>query len=99
MRSDSHDDVARDDEPRGPRAEGPARRFDDKDGRWWEVTWRPPEADASPVPYGRYAFRAADGSEEYSLPASSPSGERLGRMTLADVRQLLALARSSLLDG
>ena len=97
MRSEGHDDVARDEEPRVP--EGPARRFDDKDGRWWEGAWLPSAGDASREPHGRYRFRAADGAEEYSLPASSPAGDRLARMTLADVRQLLALARSNPLDG
>ena len=99
MRSDSHDDVAREGEPGAPRSGGTARRFEDKDGRWWDVTWHPGEAAAPQEPHGRYAFRAVDGSEAHSLPASSPAGDRLGRMTLADVRQLLALARSNLLDG
>lgn len=98
MRSESHDDVARDGEADGTRTDGPGRRFDDKDGRWWEGTWQPPAGDSSREPHGRYVFRAADGTEEYSLPASSPAGDRLARMTLGDVRQLLALARSYLLD-
>ena len=98
MRSESHDDVARQDEPRA-RSGRPSRRFDDKDGRLWDGTWLPPGGDTEGEPHGRYLFRAADGSEEYSLPASSPAGDRLARMMLADVRQLLALARSNLLDG
>ena len=101
MRSDSHDDVAHDEggPGRGQQSEPLSRRFEDRDGTQWVVTWRRPAGGQADEPHGTYVFlRSTGGSEEYTLAASSPAGGRLAQMSLADVRQLLALARASLLE-
>ncbi|HWE41924.1 MAG TPA: hypothetical protein VG432_05425 [Gemmatimonadaceae bacterium] len=72
-----------------------SRRFDDKKGQWWAVSWR----DAEPA-RGRsagYVFRAADGDEELFLEGGPGAGpDRLAQMSLGDVRQILSVARSGL---
>jgi hypothetical protein len=72
-----------------------SRRFDDKKGQWWEVSWR--DADPAGQRAAGYAFRAADGDEELFLEAGPGAGpERLTQMSLGDVRQILSVARSGL---
>lgn len=71
------------------------RRFDDKQGQWWIVTWRGPDA-ASRRPAG-YVFRATENDEELFLEAGPGAGpDRLAQMSLGDVRQILSVARSGL---
>ena len=70
------------------------RRFDDKRGRWWTVTWR--DADATHQTAG-YLFNAVDADEELFLEGAPGAGpEKLERMSLGDVRQILSVARSGL---
>ncbi len=72
-----------------------SRRFDDKKGQWWQVSWR----DAEPVANraAGYVFRPADGDDELFLEAGPGAGpERLAQMSLGDVRQILSVARSGL---
>ena len=72
-----------------------SRRFDDKKGQWWQVSWR----DAEPAAQrgAGYVFRAADGDEELFLEAGPGAGpDRLTQMSLGDVRQILSVARSGL---
>lgn len=72
-----------------------SRRFDDKKGQWWHVSWRDGEP-ASQQPPG-YVFRAADGGEELFLEGGPGAGpESLSQMSLGDVRQILSVARSGL---
>ena len=72
-----------------------SRRFDDKQGNWWYVTWRD-AAPESAQPAG-YAFRSADGEEELFLEAGpGASAESLARLSLGDVRQILSVAKSGL---
>jgi hypothetical protein len=72
-----------------------SRRFDDKKGQWWQVSWRAAEPAAQRG--AGYVFRAADGDEEIYLVAGAGAGpERLAQMSLGDVRQILSVARSGL---
>jgi hypothetical protein len=78
----------------GP-GKGAPRRFDDKKGQWWQVSWRDAEPATSSA--AGYVFRPADGDEELFLeagPGASP--ESLSQMSLGDVRQILSVARSGL---
>jgi hypothetical protein len=80
----------------GP-GKGAPRRFDDKKGQWWEVSWRDAELAANRA--AGYVFRPADGEEDEELfleagPGAGP--ERLVQMSLGDVRQILSVARSGL---
>jgi hypothetical protein len=78
----------------GPSKQG-ARRFDDKQGRWWHVSWRDAEP-AAQRPAG-YVFRPTDGDEELFLEGGPGAGpESLNQMSLGDVRQILSVARSGL---
>jgi hypothetical protein len=94
MFNDSHDEVAS--EAGAPREGGdePHRRFADPDGRVWEVSWRRSETGGP-----SYLFRAVDGGAEHHVAAGSRSGDRLAAMNLADVRQLLAIARADSADA
>ena len=77
------------DEPAKPSG----RRFDDKKGRWWILTWRPASGDA---PAG-YLFRAEDGGDEVFMPGTEAMDARaVERISLGDARQLLWMARSGL---
>ena len=72
-----------------------SRRFDDKKGQWWQVSWRDAEPAAQRA--AGYVFRAAEGEEELFLEAGPGAGpERLSQMSLGDVRQILSVARSGL---
>ena len=74
---------------------GAPRRFDDKKGQWWQVSWRDAEPAAN-QPAG-YVFRPAEGDEELFLEAGPGAGpESLAQMSLGDVRQILSVARSGL---
>ena len=71
-----------------------ARRFDDKRGQWWTVQWR--DADAT-NPASGYLFKAVEGDDELFLEGAPGAGpEKLARMSLGDVRQILSVARSGL---
>lgn len=71
-----------------------ARRFDDKQGRWWTVVWR--DADAT-NPVAGYVFTAVDSEEQLFLEGAPGAGAgALRRMSLGDVRQILSVARSGL---
>jgi hypothetical protein len=71
------------------------RRFDDKQGRWWTVTWRDKDATH---PAAGYLFKAVDADEELFLEGAPGAGpEKLARMSLGDVRQILSVARSGLI--
>jgi hypothetical protein len=70
------------------------RRFDDKQGRWWTVQWRAADA-VNPV--AGYVFKAIEGDDELFLEGAPGAGaDKLARMSLGDVRQLLSVARSGL---
>ena len=72
-----------------------SRRFDDKKGQWWHVSWR--EAEPASNRAAGYVFHPADGDEELFLEAGPGAGpERLSQMSLGDVRQILSVARSGL---
>ena len=71
------------------------RRFADKTGQWWQVSWRDAEPAANRA--SGYVFRREDGEEELFLeagPGAAP--ESLAQMSLGDVRQILSVARSGL---
>ena len=70
------------------------RRFDDKKGRWWLLSWRPATPDAP----GGYLFRAEDGLDEVFFPSETEQDARaIERRSLGDARQLLWKARSGVL--
>jgi len=72
-----------------------SRRFDDKKGRWWQVSWR--DAEPASQKAAGYVFRAVEADEELFLEAGPGAGpERLAQMSLGDVRQILSVARSGL---
>ena len=72
-----------------------SRRFDDKKGQWWQVSWRDAEPGAQRG--ACYVFRPVDGEEELYLEAGPGAGpESLAQMSLGDVRQILSVARSGL---
>lgn len=78
----------------GP-GKGASRRFDDKKGQWWQVSWRDAEPAANRA--AGYVFSQADSEEELFLEAGPGAGpESLGQMSLGDVRQILSVARSGL---
>jgi hypothetical protein len=68
------------------------RRFEDRGGRSWAVRYAPP-SDRHGA-HGGYVF-TADGSPEVRLFQCAPGAcpTRLAMMHLADLRQLLLLAR------
>ena len=72
------------------------RRFDDKRGQWWTVTWR--GADAASGRAAGYVFRATENEEEELFLEAGPGAgpDRLAQMSLGDVRQILSVARSGL---
>ena len=71
------------------------RRFDDKHGRWWTVSWR--ESNESTRAPSGFVFRPADGGEELFFEAAPGAGpDTLTRLSLGDVRQILSVARSGL---
>ena len=70
------------------------RRFDDKKGRWWYLTWRVATPEGGPA---GYHFRAEDGQDEAFMPSESEQDPRaVDRLSLGDARQLLWMARSGL---
>ena len=72
-----------------------ARRFDDKKGRWWLLSWRDTTPEGGPA---GYLFRAEDGQDEVFVPSESETDARaVERISLGDARQLLWMARSGLI--
>lgn len=72
-----------------------SRRFDDKKGQWWQVSWR--DAEPGSRRAAGYVFRPAEGGEELFLEGGPSAGpESLAQMSLGDVRQILSVARSGL---
>ena len=68
------------------------RQFEDRGGRTWTARFAPPSAVHGT--HGGYVF-TADGSDEVRLFQCAPGAcpARLAMMHLADLRQLLLLAR------
>ena len=76
----------------------PGRRFDDKKGRWWLLSWRDATPDGAPAGHTDIDVSVNAGKDEVFVPSESETDARaVERISLGDARQLLWMARSGLI--
>jgi hypothetical protein len=76
------------------RSRGAVRRFEDGEGRWWSVTWRPPHNRSTRVTQC-FVFESEDGgATRYLSGAPGDGAARLVRMSIGDLRQLFCMAEA-----